>query len=240
MTKVVLICLLAALCSSSDVKCGNYQSKAFDAKQCYEVKREDKQFQFYLGTCPENSACDFYTNFERGDCVEKVPTRLPGEYCGDTNTCRYGTCKNNICEGAKYNETCTLDEECQPGLYCNKTKICDYTIPNGQPCTNENKCGPGHVCDEKCIAMLSIETGVNSKVSAACKSFYAYNGTCVEGPKLDREDGGEGPMECTTGCSYISSAGTLTSACACGMNDGQKKYCNPGIGDVKFDDVSFH
>jgi hypothetical protein len=112
-------------------------------------------------------------------------------------------------------------------------------------CDANDMCDVGLACSDKCVPMFSIEFGNNSKSPAACKTlFVAANGTCANGPKLHREGAdGEGPIQpipCKKEeCKYQVDPKDefFYSSCVCGMDYLRTAYCNPGLGDIKIDDV---
>ena len=100
-----------------------------------------------------------------------------------------------------------------------------------------------------CAKIGEYKNDVEVSTPDACESFYADNYSrsddknykCAPGPKLIENKGGELQGECKTECKYkIEELNvTKTKNCTCGMNEGGKKYCNPGEGDIPMKDVLF-
>ena len=84
----------------------------------------------------KNSTCDYWPSYKQDS--------YPGEPCNTDSQCQYGYCRDgNICVGKRFNQTCTMDDECDPGLYCADTgKTCLNLINPGssETCTNDYQC----------------------------------------------------------------------------------------------------
>jgi len=244
MEKIFLIFLVSFVYSSTNRICANYKCENLPDGECYKLTMEKDKFEYALQSCLEDELCDFDSDVYHGKCSKHLPRRLPGEFCTAKKDCLNERCNNETktCEGIREGGPCTLDEECDSGLFCSKEEgKCEDVVKEGKNCT-EKKCGPGLVCDgEKCVHILSIDIDKPSKVSAACKTFYIIDGNCQKGPVLNRKgDEGEGPIQCknVNNCEYkINDEDTIKSNCVCGINEEGKSYCNPGIGDIDFEDV---
>ena len=57
----------------------------------------------------------------------------------------------------------------------------------GEECVEGDMCAVGFVCNDRCVPMFSVKKGDKSKSSAACETLFAINGTCAEGPRLERK-----------------------------------------------------
>jgi len=251
MEKIFLIFLVTFVYSNPNPTCSKYECGELETDECYRATIDNGRFNYTLQTCSNDKLCDFDSDVYHGKCSKDPPGRLPGEFCTDTKDCLNGKCeqkdgaRDKMCKGLDEGKNCTLDEDCDPGLFCSKEEKCKSVVGDGKSCT-EAKCGPGLVCDgENCVNILSKKINHSSSVPAACETFYVFNKTCKEGPTLTKKNGEEanekGPIEChgtRTNCSYhVTNDGDIESECVCGMNGKNKSYCNPGIGEIDFDDV---
>ena len=203
---------------------------------------ENGIYIYKLHQFPPDKYCVLNYNSTPGICQNIAKSHYPGEFCDKNTDCMYGICQSNICEVTNPSH-CNTDEECNYGKYCNSKSECETVAKFNEKCEGK-KCDSGLVCNNNvCIIMGTIENGKIVTKNSACKSFYAYKNNkdeleCIEGPKLRNKDRdtGESP-NCTYGRSGKEILFELYRAC--GYTEIGTKYCNPGLGDVNFDDVFF-
>lgn len=239
MLKLALVYLLTTVYSNSNVQCNTYECVDFTQEsQCYARQEVGSCFNFQLHACSQDEFCDFYSDFAKGNCEQHVPTKLPGEFCKLPADCLSNACVGEKCQGVAEKGACVQDEECSHGLFCNKEKgECAPVIKIHKDCTEKDRCDAGLVCNGVCVPLFSIPKEKTSGFGPACETFYAEDGVCAEGPKLKGENAGEGPIQCSTSCTYTTPKDSIELPCVCGMTKEGTKYCNPGIGDVNLGDV---
>jgi hypothetical protein len=194
---------------------------------------------YYVDQCPSTSYCDVELDKNFSYCVPSSsvpPPAWPGESCAESG-CLYGYCNETICVGKKYQEACTLNDDCDPGLYC-KRGVCSKLISdNLGPCTSDYECKSSSGCNYgKCAQYFSYQEGqeveCTNNRSLICSSGSCYNGYCIG---LLANDKGAGSL-CDTNSDCTSSKYYMPiypfyfySECQCGM-DG-KSYCSQFNGD---------
>lgn len=241
MQRIFLLCLFISLCSGSEVQCSKFDCfELGEDNKCYTLKRSKHLFDYTLKSCPDGKLCDLESNFDSGLCQDNLPRRLPGEFCAKPEDCRSKQCDSAKCIGSDAGQPCSNDESCNHGLYCN-AGICAAVKKVTENCQAKEKCDAGLVCNKAtCVPILSVTEGGEADVSSACGTFFATGGHCVAGPRLkERPENADGPIACATDCKYRlgENENYLTSSCVCGMTHEGKKYCNPGIGEIKLNDV---
>lgn len=156
------------------------------------------------------------------------PTRLPGEYCLSSTQCLYNSnCIENICRGKEIDKSCEFDGECDMELYCYK----GHCKKPEEDCADGKKCRSDQVCNNnECVLMAQLENGKSASVPAACKSYYAEEGSCKAGPKLVGTDK-NGSCIYNVGDKY-----KFYELPLCSFNG--NSFCPPGRGNVDMEYVS--
>ena len=87
-------------------------------------------------------------------------TSWPGENCTLDLNCVYGVCYQSVCNAQNYGDSCLINDQCNPGLYCNN-KICDFQIEIGQSgCVWDYDCVNGAGCNSGiCTQYFSLSPG---------------------------------------------------------------------------------
>jgi len=247
MKKIILICLLSIAYSSEGFNCPTYGCNP-SAKPCLTIQDEKVRYHYKVNSCPEGEYCNFDFNTEESSCTNKsLNERFPGEYCKDNDDCLSRSCKDSKCVNITHDGSCHNHADCSLEHFCHSgTKKCTKVKSFDEKCNKGDMCAVGLACNDKCVPMFSIGKGDNSTSSAACETFFAINGTCVEGPRLEptsfgeRNNISEGPVPCAKHCPYIAADKfNIQSSCVCGMDPDGKKYCNPGLGEIDINDVYF-
>eukprot|EP00826_Nyctotherus_ovalis_P017869 TRINITY_DN15285_c0_g2_i6.p2 TRINITY_DN15285_c0_g2~~TRINITY_DN15285_c0_g2_i6.p2 ORF type:complete len:369 (-),score=68.94 TRINITY_DN15285_c0_g2_i6:115-1221(-) len=236
--RIFILSLLVTVHFCVEQVCDKYDCSDFEGTdKCYSLERLSTYTTYTLKSCPQDKSCDFESNIASGECKKHIPTSLPGEYCTDPGDCRSGNCFEDKCKGFDAEAACNIDEECNYGLYCNRlSRKCTKVKAAGEICTANDRCDVGFVCSDTCIALFSLKTGEATKMSPACETFYSDGEKCAPGARLEGGNS-NGPTECTDKCTYRDRSSTLhTRSCTCGFTREQKKYCNPGIGDINLED----
>ncbi|OMJ80381.1 hypothetical protein SteCoe_19375 [Stentor coeruleus] len=185
------------------------------------------QSSVYTSYCPYNWTCQAGTpqNFTNGTCTDSASNRYPGEYCNYNSQCTSYLCVNSTCIGKNYTDICYSPYECNPGLYCNMSSICDYVKNNGVYCDNSNKCANGLVCfNNTCIKMYSLYNGLISIVNST-NSTYGYSPVCLSGFYISNYTGtycDYAPFSwynstCNPGNPCFDSSGRYYKNCTCGL-----------------------
>ena len=126
-----------------------------------------------------------------------------GQFCAD-KTC-YAVCTNSVsCEDNEacidslcrdYSATCTSDDSCAAGWFCNSNLVCERLIRVGVPCTDNGSCELGQcsdgvccteACDGLCSSCVGGQTGGSDGICLAlvagadpddeCDGILACNG----------------------------------------------------------------
>jgi len=218
----------------------------FESKEvCAIANYTGRRVNISLRECGKDSVCDILpSNLKETTCSPYyVRTKFyPGEYCRNDTECYSGVCQNNKCEGRELNEECTKDLECNPGLYCLiEQGRCVEAIKANSPYKENEKCAANLVKNEThCIKIGSIKNNKPSNVHSACRSLFADEGICLEGPTLDeRHKNKIDVIRCYYDYEVNGTAKKIFMDPVCGMGKEAGGYCNPGIGDVKSHHVTF-
>jgi len=246
MKKIILICLLFLAYSTEGVKCPSYD-RGLSADPCLTIEEKDNRYNYKINPCPKGKYCNLDFNAKESKCIEFLNERFPGEYCENKDDCQSGKCENGKCANITHNGSCDNHANCSLGHFCHSaTKECTKVKALDESCNKGEMCGVGLACNNNtCVTMFSIKNGSRSTSSAACETFFARNGICVEGLRLDmeslfgeRNDKSKEPVICKGECPYIAeNRDRINSSCVCGMDFRGTEYCNPGLGDIDIDDV---
>jgi len=186
-------------------------------------------------------SCSYIFDIKESFCRRPYSQKLPGEYCTYEYECKDDRCNENKCPRNNYNDgSCDKHERCDLQQFCHETtKKCTRLKTMNEECVEGDMCAVGFACNDRCVPMFSVKKGDKSKSSAACETFFAINGTCVEGPRLEGKNGySKEPALCEDKCSYFASGEPfMDTSCVCGMDSDGTQYCNPGLGDINIDDV---
>lgn len=117
-----------------------------------------------------------------GDLVssDHCISQHPGEACSQNAHCFSGKCTSGKCEGAASGASCTIDKNCNAGLYCEASK-CTAQKAAGESCNDENECQNTLTCsNNKCVAYYSLANGTETMTPNACNSgLIRVSGTKV-------------------------------------------------------------
>jgi Concanavalin A-like lectin/glucanases superfamily len=113
------------------------------------------------GTCDGSGGCRRYpanTQCAEGRCSNA--TEFAASTCDGAGTCRVGaskSCAPGICMGASCASSCSQNDQCQTGFFCDNSK-CTVKRPNGMTCgmpfqCASNFCVDGYCCDSQCGEM---------------------------------------------------------------------------------------
>jgi hypothetical protein len=113
------------------------------------------------GTCDGSGGCRRYpanTQCAEGRCSNA--TEFAASTCDGAGTCRAGaskSCAPGICMGASCASSCSANDQCQTGFFCDSSK-CTVKRPNGMTCNMafqcaSNFCVDGYCCDSQCGEM---------------------------------------------------------------------------------------
>lgn len=225
----ILIFLLVLASFTFNMNCPRYVCNRLELKKgniC--ANRTDDGIS--LSTCIEkDTICALPIGMEdHGYCMDKkeIPSVLPGDYCINDKQCMYESkCVGNVCKGKDKEKKCKIDEECDVEKHCYEGKCQDV----GDDCTFHGKCASNKICyATKCVKLFSLENSEKSPFPGLCKSYYTYNGSCAEGPKLLSQNN----LVCANQCSYKINDKVIQSPCLCGRTENDSvQYCALGKGD---------
>lgn len=249
--RLFLALLLSALTIS--ISCPKYKCNATtrypiysaDPQKC-AVKELDKLLNptFKLTNCPTGQYCQFNYSTNISYCVDSAARTnylFPGDSCARNENCVTKLCSSNVCAGLVKAALCTFDYECNPGLFCNKTKKCDDLREEGKPCGKDiGRCKNELTCNLGiCAQMGSLDVGIPADNALACKSLFTdtnSTGTslCSVGPSLES---GTWTTVCTKDnfCKYKVDTKGFLFPCRCGLGSNNESYCPPGLGQLTED-----
>ncbi|OMJ91180.1 hypothetical protein SteCoe_6351 [Stentor coeruleus] len=201
---------------------------------------------YYTKNCPIGMHCNPVTGFYNATC-EIITESLgyPGDFCNKSSQCYSGRCQENFCLGIREDGQCSFLSDCQPGLFCNLTRLtCQPLRKKFESCTITFECSNTLVCNGGiCINYFSLQNGeivdncTNGLAMACSSGFGFYNKgvcTCKPAPISARSD------TCTyPGQACFDSSGKYNKTCQCSYaptSNGIVKhvYCPPFIGDINF------
>ena len=151
---------------------------------CAEIRTENNITTVYSKKCPTGQECD-----ENNKCVTN-PKKLPiGAKCSQGEEWNSYTCLNNTCSFLSDGQNCEgKDEKCGMNSYCKGEPVekptvytCAKYIKKGETCQYDTECKMGLVCAKvgddntsKCIKRYSLEDGIKTDKTEACKSRETY------------------------------------------------------------------
>lgn len=172
------------------------------------------------GTPPSNLCENYNSNLYTGQtCCVNVN-------CNSTNGCT-----NDRCVGVSAGQSCSIDEQCIPGYYCDTSLfVCLIAVTNN--CQRDNMCNIGSGCNNTaCIKLHSLDNNQYAERSIFCMTGFLYKGKCdaiqayVNGVVLDNT------LACSLSsvCEYYTVNGKElygTSQCLCsGVSGVTTGYC---------------
>lgn len=175
-----------------------------------------------------NSTCDIVINL-----------RYPGEFCTLNEQCYTSLCKDYLCQGQKQGEVCVSAWNCNPGLYCGSTHLCEPLLTAGHACIADTDCTTFLICNlGTCTKAYSLSIGSQvastSAYSKACMSGFATSNLtgsyCAAAPVSP-----SALRTCTPGTLCYDSTTTYSKPCTCGING--ISYCPSFEGDIYLQDA---
>ncbi|OMJ72911.1 hypothetical protein SteCoe_28528 [Stentor coeruleus] len=201
---------------------------------------------YYTKYCPSNMYCNAMMGFYNATCqIITESTSYPGDFCNKSSDCSSGRCQENFCLGIREDEQCSSLSDCQPGLFCNTTRLrCQPLRKKFESCISIYECSNTLICNGGiCINYFSLQNGeivdtCNGGLAMSCSSGFAvYNKgicTCQPAPLSARID------TCTyPGQTCFDSSGKHNKTCQCSSEPAangitRHVYCPPFIGDIYF------
>ncbi|OMJ92682.1 hypothetical protein SteCoe_4562 [Stentor coeruleus] len=183
---------------------------------------------YYIQECSDinNPYCDFKT--EQNSTCTKTPAvsptyKYPGEKCLKDSDCLSYNCNNQRCLGQQQSESCDINLDCEPGLYCKSLKCTPLITLSTSSCSSDYECNYGTGCLTTCIPYWSLSSGSATKCdenneSFLCSSGKCYNGKCVTSTKSDFL-----PKICIKDLDCSSK--NIENECECGRNPNGNKFC---------------
>lgn len=197
---------------------------------------DDSRFTpfYYIQECsdPNNPFCDFQTG-KNSTCTKtsSMPTtyKYPGEKCLKDSDCLSYNCNNQRCYGKQQSESCNINLDCEPGLYCKSLKCTPLITSNTTPCFSDYDCNYGTGCLTTCVPYWSLSSGSTTKCDENNESFLCKSGKCYEDKCLSNKTSDVLPKVCTKDidCSSIN----IENECECGRNFNGNRFCKLKSGD---------
>lgn len=228
-------------CATSSISiannaCGNYTSSTYYLKPCSSTT-----------TTP---LCNTTSLLCTAASPASILQSYPGEPCTTLSDCKYGTCIRNVCVGQKLTQSCTVHDQCDPGLRCSAGGLCSYQYKVGENgCRDFKDCVNWAGCNATtssavgvCVQYASVPNGQTVTDCTNGSSNLCITGACV---KTGTWFGTIGickeasistvnlPLACSkdTDCLGTDGINIQISKCSCGYNGNGQSYCHPFIGD---------
>merc|ERR1712045_32482 len=160
----------------------------------------------------------------------------PGNKCNkdlicdlDKNTPSAPThCSSGYCKGLAEGAPCTLDWQCDVGMFCatGLSPVCTKQVAEGKACTGDKMCMNNLTwANAKCAKRLDIDEGDDCDVNAQCE-YNTCAGKCFEVPSEH-----DFPHKCTSSKDCLSekkdgNTWPIVAQCSCGKNPNGYGYCN--------------
>jgi hypothetical protein len=194
---------ISSLCRKWECQLGVGSGKTGESRQCSVGNVTQTNGTIGVEGCqPTGYLCDAPIAFARNETCYKYGVlkwkrgMAAGDSCTDSAQCATGSCNNTgstkTCSGKNYTDTCSVDNECYPGLFCNSTKKCDFVAKESKACDANTRCEFGTLCmSGNCTRFGNQDTGkqfyvpgvvggklgdiVKPEISRLCKTFWAEN-----------------------------------------------------------------
>lgn len=119
----------------------------------------------------------FSGNDMYGVCGTYVYTdRYPGAKCTYDSQCYSDLCVDSVCKGTGSGESCSINKDCDVGLYCDSTKVCAELKEAGETCDDYSQCIMSCGCNKGiCTELYSITSGSTTEVECSGHLRYFAN-----------------------------------------------------------------
>lgn len=208
----------------------------FATDQCFLLTQANDDVVNYVRKCNDSKVCNYASQELDLPVFCEYPKFLPGFACDVKENCTSNICEKKVCVGLAEGKNCYVNQDCDAGLYCDKT--CKKLAVLNEKCSTSVPCRWGYICWEgKCREIASLKKGEASTNSLLCHSLYINDkGVCEDGPKAsDSLSKAEYACPANGVCEYT---GGVKQACKCGItNAGIATFCAKGAGDVTVKDV---
>ena len=230
-------------CRKWQCQLGVGQGKTKEARPCSVSNYDKKNETVAVEDCNEvGYICDAPNDFIKNETCYGYGTlkwkrNMPaGDSCTSSDECFSKSCittgGTKTCSGKDFNSTCTNDSECNPGLFCNSTKICDNVKKFNETCGVGVRCQFGTICaNSVCTRYGTLDVGkqfyingtgpgkigemVDATTMRVCKSFWAE-----KTGNQTADNNRYGIFECTNG-RYLENGGyerALNESDTCAYN----------------------
>ncbi|CAG9331250.1 unnamed protein product [Blepharisma stoltei] len=267
---IISFCLLLSVSLVMSQQCFPVECKLdnqhFSSDTC--AFWDDDAKTYYLQGCSSSSSCSGFSiskgiNFT---CTANPTTSVlkwPGEKCtitDSTSNCntQYATggCVSGVCQGQKEGGTCSVNDDCNPGLYCDTALRCVSQVGIGGECQNDYQCVNSAGCNKTstetygtCVAYFNIsshdpiaECPVGEYTNYLCSSSLCdttNNGENYCLSSITSKFGSLLPVICQESSECVSSTDSkdgayLTGQCICGYNKLGYGFCNQYPGDPDY------
>jgi hypothetical protein len=215
--------------------CPKYECASLPSNICIQQSGSTVQ----VSPCPSGTYCAQVPLPASSYCVSSTSQTVyswPGEPC-NPEKCAFGYCNGLICVGKSANDSCSVSDECDPGLFC-QSGICSYLIPyNFGPCSSDFECASSAACDGGvCVKYFSKyeaeQTQCLNNESNACADQSCFQGYCLGGLNSDHGQAQKCSSELDCSSSKYSMPifpAEFYAGCQCGLD--AQQYCAVMTGD---------
>jgi len=159
----------------------------------------------------------------------------PGDSCQESNECLYNNCSTYACGG--FNASCSSNEQCAWGSYCNGNH-CDYLLPPGGSCISNSECTYNNCSNYSCgglnaNCMSNEECATNNSlecVAGSCNTTTTGETTTTTTIMgfLSPGDSCQESYECLYNNCSNDSCGGIYASCSSNEQCAWGSYCNEG------------
>jgi hypothetical protein len=175
-------------------------------------------------------------------CTKNAILQDDNQTCTEGTDCRSGTCKEKKCVAKAVDTQCNENENCQDGLFCDKTKANPVCIAQKDKtaCASDFECLNSQGCNKGiCTLFFSIANGQLADRPIFCASGD-FDGDLGNPGKCMTSTLDQPSKECVLGttCKYKDTDGKPhTKDCGCNYTDG-KSYCPLGSDQQAYKDYT--
>ena len=241
---LILASALAITCPS--YTCASKSVNLYKGQCIYASKSA-----YYLSLCKDSlipycSPSTFNTSCTPTPKKSEKSSAWPGEKCSKDSNCAYGMCFESRCNSQNFAMSCNIDDQCNPGLYCNLyTYTCAFLIqPLASGCSKSTDCAVSSGCNFGiCTRYYSLDSGqevetCQNNQNSLCSSLTcgSLNGKSVCGSGVTSFNG-----TCNSNSDCVSSVDKvlgyrLQSECKCSFGKQAAGYCTKLPGDEEYKD----
>jgi hypothetical protein len=202
---------------------------------------------YYVSSCKKgfcspvfgssNSTCNLPSD-------ERLLINFPGTSCSSSSDCFSNYCYKKVCKGKEKGEKCSSSYDCDGGLFCSSSFLCEPLLPAGSSgCLSDFSCSPSSGCNSsKCIPYFSLLPGSSvDSCPASHKNLLCSSGICGKKDSkticLEKvKNKLNPPFKCEKGSTCKSTPENLSglqleTECLCGLSKNGEAFCGLFPGD---------